>query len=72
MKILLVGATGTIGTAVTQALETRHEVLRASHSRSPLKLDLADPESIRQLYSSFPSAFSPTGIGADKGEPLKA
>ena len=51
MKILLVGATGTIGTAVAQALEARHEVLRASHSRSPLAVDLADPESIRRLYS---------------------
>jgi NAD(P)-dependent dehydrogenase (short-subunit alcohol dehydrogenase family) len=51
MKILVVGATGTIGAAVTQALEARHEVLRASHSRSPLTLDLADPESIRRLYA---------------------
>jgi NAD(P)-dependent dehydrogenase (short-subunit alcohol dehydrogenase family) len=51
MKILLVGATGTIGAAVTQALEARHEVLHASHSRSPLTLDLADPESIRRLYA---------------------
>jgi NAD(P)-dependent dehydrogenase (short-subunit alcohol dehydrogenase family) len=50
MKILVVGATGTIGAAVAQALEPRHEVLRASHARSVLMVDLADPESIRRLY----------------------
>jgi NAD(P)-dependent dehydrogenase (short-subunit alcohol dehydrogenase family) len=51
MKILVVGATGTIGAAVAQALEARHEVLRASHSRSALTVDLADSESIRRLYA---------------------
>lgn len=51
MKILVIGATGTIGTAVVKALEARHEVLRASHVRSELKVDLADPESIRRLYA---------------------
>jgi NAD(P)-dependent dehydrogenase (short-subunit alcohol dehydrogenase family) len=51
MKILLIGATGTIGAAVAQAVEARHEVLRASRTRSPLTVDLADPESIRRLYA---------------------
>ena len=51
MKILVVGATGTIGVAVTQALEARHELLRASHSRSALKVDLADRDSIKRLYA---------------------
>ena len=51
MKILVIGATGTIGTAVAQALEARHEVVRASHVRSALKVDLADPESIRRLFA---------------------
>jgi len=50
MRILIIGATGTIGTAVAQALDARHEVLRASHSRSALAVDLADPESIKRLY----------------------
>ena len=51
MKILVIGATGTIGAPVAQALETRHEVIRASRTRSELKVDLADPESIRHLYA---------------------
>lgn len=51
MKILLIGATGTIGAAVAQALETRHEVLRASRSHSALTVDLADGHSIQRLYA---------------------
>jgi NAD(P)-dependent dehydrogenase (short-subunit alcohol dehydrogenase family) len=51
MKILVVGATGTIGAAVAQALEGRYEVLRASHSRAAFAVDLADPESIRRLFA---------------------
>jgi NAD(P)-dependent dehydrogenase (short-subunit alcohol dehydrogenase family) len=55
MKILVIGATGTIGAAVTQALDARHEVLRASLSRSALAVDLADPESIKRLYAKVGS-----------------
>lgn len=51
MRILVVGATGTIGAAVAKALEARHELLRASHSRSSLAVDLADKASIERLYA---------------------
>lgn len=52
MKILVVGATGTIGAAVALALGARHDVVRASHSRSAITVDLADAESIRRLYAT--------------------
>jgi NAD(P)-dependent dehydrogenase (short-subunit alcohol dehydrogenase family) len=48
--VLVVGATGTIGSAVAALLDVRHEVLHASQSRAPLKVDLADLMSIRALY----------------------
>lgn len=51
MKILLIGATGTIGAAVAQQLEGRHDLLRASHSRAPLTVDLSDQASIKQLFA---------------------
>ncbi len=51
MRILVVGATGKVGAAVTEALEARHEVLRASLTRSALTVNLADPGSIRRLYA---------------------
>jgi len=50
MKVLVVGATGTIGSAVAAALSARHEVIPASHTKSAHKVDLADPESIRKMY----------------------
>lgn len=51
MRILVVGATGTIGSAVVQALGPRHEVIAASYSSSELTVDMADRESINRLYA---------------------
>ncbi|MGF0313348.1 short chain dehydrogenase [Rhodococcus sp. IEGM1428] len=49
MKILVVGASGTVGAAVVKALQSRHEILAASRS-SQLSVDLRDEASIRDLY----------------------
>lgn len=52
MRILVVGGTGTIGSAVADALEARgHEVIRVGSSHGRLTVDLADPASIRTLYA---------------------
>ncbi len=52
MKILVIGATGTIGAAIVQAHEASHEVVSASHSRSAMTVDLGDPASIKHLYAN--------------------
>lgn len=52
MRILLVGATGTIGQAIAAALRPKHDLLLASHSKSDLQVDVADPASIKRLYAS--------------------
>ncbi len=49
MRILLVGATGTIGKAVAAALGSRHEVVAASRHTGE-RVDIEDPASIRALY----------------------
>ena len=49
MRILVVGATGTIGKAVAAALGRDHEVLGASR-KSNIPVNIADPESIRAMY----------------------
>jgi len=51
MRILLVGASGTIGSAVAAALSGRHELILASAQKSAERVDLADPQSIRALFS---------------------
>lgn len=50
MKVLVIGATGTIGAAVADALAARHEVLRASR-HGPIVVDLGNPGSIRAMYA---------------------
>lgn len=51
MRILLVGATGTLGRAVASALGERHEVLAASrHGAYPV--DITDADSIASLYAN--------------------
>jgi NAD(P)-dependent dehydrogenase (short-subunit alcohol dehydrogenase family) len=49
MRILVVGATGTIGQAVVSALEG-HEVVRVSNRSTPITVDLADRGSIEAMY----------------------
>ena len=55
MKILLVGASGTIGRAVATELAERHELVTAGRSSGDLRLDLTDPESIRAAYAQVGS-----------------
>jgi NAD(P)-dependent dehydrogenase (short-subunit alcohol dehydrogenase family) len=50
MRILLVGATGTIGRAVADALRSGNEIVPVSRHSSPTAVDLADPASIRAMY----------------------
>ncbi|PYO62593.1 MAG: short chain dehydrogenase, partial [Gemmatimonadetes bacterium] len=40
MRILLIGATGTIGKAIAATLGRRHEVLLASRQQAPLHVDI--------------------------------
>jgi NAD(P)-dependent dehydrogenase (short-subunit alcohol dehydrogenase family) len=50
MRILHVGATGTIGTAVADALTARgHDVLRVGHTSGDLRVDLGDASSVAAL-----------------------
>ena len=51
MKIVVVGAAGTIGAAVTTALEAnKHEIIRASRKLAP-RIDISDPQSIRRFFA---------------------
>jgi len=51
VKIIVIGATGTIGKAVAEALAGRHEVVRVSRS-GPLKADIEDAASLARLFES--------------------
>lgn len=53
MKILVIGATGTIGSAVVKALGDKHDVIPASR-HSDVSVDLSSPDSIASMYKSLP------------------
>jgi NAD(P)-dependent dehydrogenase (short-subunit alcohol dehydrogenase family) len=51
VKILLIGASGTLGSAVAEALRERHEVIGASRQGANA-VDITAPDSIRALYAA--------------------
>jgi NAD(P)-dependent dehydrogenase (short-subunit alcohol dehydrogenase family) len=53
MRILVVGATGTIGRAVVAALSAGNEIISASLRSTNIKVNIADPASIQQMYGSL-------------------
>lgn len=50
MKVLLIGASGTIGQFIDQELAKRHEVVRIGRSSGDFKVDISDSSSIRRLF----------------------
>ncbi|MDD2057833.1 short chain dehydrogenase [Pseudomonas sp. GD03860] len=50
MKILLIGASGTIGSAVAKELEQRHQVIPIGRSSGDYQVDISDSASIRRLF----------------------
>ncbi|MCX4162960.1 MULTISPECIES: short chain dehydrogenase [Paraburkholderia] len=49
-KIVVIGATGTLGQAVATALKARHEVIEVGATRGAHRVDGTDPASIEQLF----------------------
>jgi len=50
MKVVVIGATGTIGRAVVQDIGDRHEVVPVSFSKSMIKVDITDKTSIVKMF----------------------
>jgi NAD(P)-dependent dehydrogenase (short-subunit alcohol dehydrogenase family) len=64
MRILIVGASGTIGRAVVAELSQRHEVIGAGRASGDVRLDITDPASIRaglEQAGQFAALVSATG-----------
>jgi NAD(P)-dependent dehydrogenase (short-subunit alcohol dehydrogenase family) len=69
MRVVVVGATGTIGQAVVQALSARHDIVPVSLSKSKHRVDLASRDSIKQLFVTlgpFEALISAAGQAAFK------
>ncbi len=51
MKVLVIGASGTIGKAVANALAARHEVIGAGTQSGDYRADIADIGQVRALFA---------------------
>ncbi|MBB4862767.1 NAD(P)-dependent dehydrogenase (short-subunit alcohol dehydrogenase family) [Pseudomonas nitritireducens] len=50
MKIILIGASGTLGQAVANELGPRHEIIRVGRNSGDYRVDITDSASIRALF----------------------
>ena len=50
MRIIVVGASGTLGKAAVDALKQQHDIIHASRN-SEVQVDLSDPASIKAMYA---------------------
>jgi uncharacterized protein YbjT (DUF2867 family) len=65
MKIIVIGATGTIGSEVVRALAARnHEVIGASR-KGEVKVDLQDSRSIEQLFATVENVDAVVSCAGD-------
>ncbi|HEY9621702.1 MAG TPA: short chain dehydrogenase [Crinalium sp.] len=53
MKIVVIGATGTIGKAIVQAFSQGHDVIQASRSSSQYPVDITSKDSIQRLFEAI-------------------
>ena len=51
MKILVIGATGTIGKAVVEELAPRHDIVTVGLTSGDIQVDLTDAKAIEAMYS---------------------
>jgi NAD(P)-dependent dehydrogenase (short-subunit alcohol dehydrogenase family) len=69
MRIVVVGATGTIGRSVVNHLKTRHDVIQVAHRHGDYRVDLESEASIRALYDklgSVDAVVSAAGVATFK------
>lgn len=50
MKIIVIGGTGTIGSAISKELGQRHEVITVGHSHGDIQVDISNSQSIEAMY----------------------
>jgi NAD(P)-dependent dehydrogenase (short-subunit alcohol dehydrogenase family) len=53
MKIVVIGASGTIGSSIVQQLGSNVEVITASRSGGSFVLDISNPESIKAMFGQL-------------------
>lgn len=66
MRIIVVGATGTLGSKVTAELTKRHEVVKVGSKSGDMQVDITSSDSIKSFFKkagAFDALVSTTGSG---------
>jgi NAD(P)-dependent dehydrogenase (short-subunit alcohol dehydrogenase family) len=66
MKIIIVGATGTLGSKISAELGKRHDIIRVGSKSGDFQADITSSDSIRSFYKEvgpFDALVSATGSG---------
>lgn len=66
MKIIIVGATGTIGSKITREFEQNHNIIKVGSQSGDIQADITTPESVENLFEevgSFDALISAAGAG---------
>lgn len=69
MKIILVGASGTMGTYLSKAFEQAHEIVKVGSKSGDILMDITSTESIEQMFKqvgpfdALISTAGPTHVG---------
>ena len=63
MKIIVVGASGTLGSAVVRELGARHDIIRAGRQGADVQVDITDRASIERMYAQI-GAFDAVACAA--------
>jgi NAD(P)-dependent dehydrogenase (short-subunit alcohol dehydrogenase family) len=72
MKIIIVGATGTMGKHLSSAFEKEHEIIRVGSNNGDFQVDITSTESIENLFNqvgpfdALISTAGPTYVGSWK------
>ena len=53
MKIVIIGASGTVGRAVTEELSRRHEVIRVGRTQGDHQVDITSQASVQALFKKI-------------------
>jgi NAD(P)-dependent dehydrogenase (short-subunit alcohol dehydrogenase family) len=73
MKMIIIGASGTMGTYLSKSFEKEHEVIRADRNSSEVQVDITSPELIEDMYKkvgpfdALICTAGPTYVGPWKG-----
>ncbi len=53
MKILVIGATGTIGSEIVKNMEERHTVIKVGNTKGSFQVDIRSTQSIQEMFETI-------------------